>query len=468
MKTLYKLRMTERQHQYIMRHLFPGDGCEAVTVAVCGVGEHSGRRCRRKVFVVHEIRHVPYGDCSHRSAERVTWSTSTLRDLMQGAVEKGFVVLKIHSHPDGTVQFSELDNHSDSELYESVAGWLQRENSLISAIMLPNGRMFARAWESPSRFRPIESVLVVGDEVSIWFPNEVFHDLDADHFQKRTEQTFGRATTTLLSRLSIGVVGVSGTGSPLVEMLYRLGVGHLVLVDNDVVEGKNVGRIYNSTLRDAARRRYKTDVLARAIKNSRLPTKVTALHTDLYQESTLRRIAQCDMVFGCMDSIDGRDLLNKLSVHYLIPYLDLGVHLEADGEGGVDIVSGAVHYVAPDGPTLLDRKAYTSDRLKASLLKRANPGQYEQLRDEGYIKGVQEDRPAVISINTLIASIAVNDALARLHPYRWFPNGDVKVHRLNVSDACWQYDAGTAGPSSLGRYVGRGDVTPYLREVYVR
>ncbi|WP_308160861.1 hypothetical protein [Bacillus sp. ISL-77] len=36
----------------------------------------------------------------------------------------------------------------------------------------------------------------------------------------------------------MGVVGVSGTGIPVVKQLHRLSVGELVLVDGDGVEEK--------------------------------------------------------------------------------------------------------------------------------------------------------------------------------------------------------------------------------------
>jgi len=31
-----KLRLTQKHHATIAAHLFPGDGCEAVAVALCG------------------------------------------------------------------------------------------------------------------------------------------------------------------------------------------------------------------------------------------------------------------------------------------------------------------------------------------------------------------------------------------------------------------------------------------------
>lgn len=68
---------------------------------------------------------------------------------------------------------------------------------------------------------------------------------------ERTLQAFARNTTHYLSNLTVSVAGVSGTGSIVPEQLTRLGVKRLVLVDNDVVEARNLGRILNSTTKDA-------------------------------------------------------------------------------------------------------------------------------------------------------------------------------------------------------------------------
>ena len=57
--------------------------------------------------------------------------------------------------------------------------------------------------------------------------------------------------------------------------------------------------------------------------------------------NTVRAVAGCDVVFGCMDSIDGRHLLNKLATFYVIPYFDPSVKLEADGTGGGDAAENA-------------------------------------------------------------------------------------------------------------------------------
>ena len=181
--------------------------------------------------------------------------------------------------------------------------------------------------------------------------------------------------------------------------------------------------------------------MATGIARMGFGTEVEIIPEDLATPRAVKAVAECDVVFGCMDGVEGRHLLNRLAAFYLLPYFDLGVKLVADGKGGIDEALGAVHYVRPDGTTLLDRKVYTAEHLKAAGLRRTDPKAYRAQVEAGYIKGVEEDRPAVISINMQIASTAVNEFLARLHPYRYDDNAEFRrraceLHRRRILSAC--------------------------------
>src|SRR6185437_14247824 len=95
-------------------------------------------------------------------------------------------------------------------------------------------------------------------------------------------------------------------------------------------------------------------------------------------------------------------------------------------------------------------------------LQRTDPAAYSDLVDEGYIKGVAEDRPAVIQLNMLIASFAVNELLARLHPYRLDPSGDFAVRRISLSHGIFETASDGDACPALAKHVGRGDVEPLL------
>jgi hypothetical protein len=163
-----------------------------------------------------------------------------------------------------------------------------------------------------------------------------------------------------------------------------------------------------------------------------------------------------------MDGVEGRHLLNRLAAYYLLPYFDVGVKLVADGHGGIDEAAGAVHYVRPDGSTLQDRRVYTSEQLKAAGLRRTDPKAYREQVKAGYIRGVEEDRPAVISINMQMASSAVNEFLARLHPYRYEDNSDFAAVRRSFIQGTEYRESESAPSGVFFRQLGKADVRPLL------
>ena len=419
-----KLRLSQRDHATLRQHLLPGDGLEAVAVALCGRRRSRSDHC----LTVRSVVPIPYDECKVRTPDRVTWSTQRLILLLEEAEKRDLGILKVHSHPGGYTQFSPVDDESDSDLFNSVFGWTDSEFPHASAVMLPDGRMFGRAILPNGSFQPLDSVLVPGDDIHFWTP-ECGGSTPA--FTQRHAQLFGSGTTRRLRDMAIAVVGCSGTGSPVIEQLARLGVGRLVLVDSDRVEERNLNRILNATREDAYLRRPKVEVMARAIAHMGFATEVEIIFEDLATPRAVKAVAECDVVFGCMDGVEGRHLLNRLAAFYLMPYFDVGVKLVADGLGGINEALGAAHYVRPDGSTLQDRRVYTAEQLKAAGLRRTDPKAYREQVKAGYIKGVEEDRPAVISINMQMASTAVNEFLARLHRYRYDENADFSVVRTS-------------------------------------
>lgn len=450
--TRVSVTMTEAQHSDLHRHLFPGDGLEAVALLLCG--RRAGRRHR---LFVREVIPIAHDQC-RRTADRVTWSTELLPALLERADKKGMSVLKIHGHPDYR-QFSEIDDVADNALFPSLYGWLGGEHPLGSMIMMADGDLIGRVCEPDGGFTPFESTAVVGDDIKISFahPSEEVPD-----FGERIAQSFGKGTFELLRHMKIGVVGCSGTGSPVIEMLARNCVGALVLVDPDTVEGRNLNRILNTSSEDARARRPKVEALKRAIDAMGLGTQVDVFAETIFERNVVEALADCDVLFGCMDSVDGRHLLNRLAAFYMIPYFDLGVKLEADGTGGVEQVCGSVHYLKPGGSSLLSRHVYSGEQLRAAGLKRTDPASYRNLLEEGYIKGVAEDRPAVIQLNMLIASFGVNELLARIHPYRLDPNSDFAVRRISLSHGIFETESDGEPCPSLTKHLGRGDVEPLL------
>ncbi len=457
------LSMTGDQHKRLRRLLFPGDGMEAVAIALCGRRE--GRRRHR--LVVRAVEGIPAEGYSERKSVRVTWRPESIEPLLERAASERLSVIKVHSHPTGYGGFSETDDAGDNRLLPMIRGWIEAGIPHGSAVMLPDGQMFGRILDADGVMKPIAAINAVGDDLDFWYPDA--GSVEMPSFVASHAQIFDEGTIERLRRLSVAVVGCSGTGSPMVEQALRLGVGEIVVVDDDRMEDRNVNRILNSTMDDVREKRRKVDVLGDAIERAGLGTRVIRLAKNLWDPEVVRAVAECDIVFGCMDTVDGRFLLNTLATYYTIPYFDIGVRLDTVREGPrkADIreVCGTINYLQPGRSSLMSRGLFTMKQVAAAGLRRNDPAAHAlQVRD-GYIAGVEEHRPAVISVNMLAASLAANELLARLHPFREEPNSNYASVIFSLSSMEIIAEAEEGCCEILSKNVGAGDRTPLLRQI---
>ncbi len=453
-----QLRISGLHHEVLKHHLLPQDGREAVAVALCG--RHNSES--GKILMVHDLTLIPHNECYTREWDLLCWPTQRIISYFERIAKNDLAILKIHSHPGGYEKFSNVDDASDYEFFDSVFGWATTNEPHASAVMLPEGKIFGRFFFDDLHHEPINNVSVSGDIIHHYKKR---NNYTIDEFALRTIQAFGEKTYQSLKGMSVGIVGCSGTGSPLIEQLVRLGVGKIVLIDPDTVELKNLNRIFHTTVESAKKHQPKVEVIAKAIKTIGLGTEVVSFQMNLYDSiAALKSLIECDTVFGCMDSVDGRHLLNQLCSFYLIPYVDLGVKLEADGNGGIEKIVGTVHYIQPGKSSLLSRGQYTTEDVRAAGQYRKNPAEYKKLKKEAYIKKISVNNPAVISVNMQIASHAVNEFLNRIHPYKaehpkQYAASTIDVtegYIVNVPESDFRTD------SYLLKRIGRGDTVPFL------
>lgn len=454
------LSLSGDQHEHLKNFLFPGDGKEAVAFLLCG------RRAgdRRERLLVREVHDIPYDHCSERTPALVTWQPDYIAPMLDRAAEEGLSVVKVHCHPTGFAAFSPTDDKGDARLLPMIRGWVEADVSHGSVVMLPDGEMFGRVLRSGEKLEPIDCIAVAGDDLHFWYAE--CGGAGSRNFAASHAQAFGEGTIERLQRLSVAVVGVSGTGSPVIEQLIRLGVGELVIVDDDRMEERNVNRVLNSTMQDVENKRRKVDVLGEAIERSGLPTRVVRIHQNLWNPEVVRAVAQCDVLFGCMDSVDGRFLLNALATHYTLPYFDIGVRLQAfpsgPQKGRIREICGTVNYLRPGRSSLMSRGLFCMNEVAASGLRRNDPDAHGQQVKDGYIRGAAVQRPAVISVNMFASSLAVTEFLARLHPFREEPNNVWGATTFSLASMELFAEPERGICRILAGNVGKGDVKPLL------
>ncbi len=450
-----RLRLTGGQVRRLHAHLFHDDK-EAVAIALCGQRRGTGHQ-----LLVHKLILIPHEDCDVRSATTIAWSTDLIIPALVEANRRGWSVVKFHSHPGGYNAFSEQDDRSDAALFPSISGWIDHEVRHASVVMLPDGTMFGRTVDNLGQFQPIDAIVVAGEALKIWRYADVTGYgpiAPTPTYALRHARAFGAITTRRLSGLTVALIGCSGTGSIVIEQLYRLGVGRLVIIDPDVVKDHNLNRILNSTATDAKAKRPKVQVIHDALMKVGLGPEILPIARSLYSAEAIKAVAECDIVFGCVDSAEARYLMNRIAAFYVLPYFDVGVALDADNGGRITQVCGYIHYVQPDLSSMVSRGAVSMEDVRAEGERRRNPDHYAELRRAGYIRNVKEDRPAVMSVNAVFSGLIVNEFLARLHDFRDDPGDLYATIGFSLSQMAIYPEAETGTPCRLfARHVGRGD-----------
>ncbi len=117
----------------------------------------------------------------------------------------------------------------------------------------------------------------------------------------------------------ICVVGVGGLGSPIVTQLTAMGVGHLRIVDRDVVELSNLHRqiLYN----DADIGQVKVEAAARKLGAMNPGVEIEPMPVSVNEYTAPKIVEGCDVVIDGLDSVMARYALNDACLDAKIPYV---------------------------------------------------------------------------------------------------------------------------------------------------
>lgn len=350
-----------------------------------------------------------------------------------------------------------MDDAADAKVLGSLYNCVDSAAPHGSAIMFPGGSIKARVMNRDGSFTPVQRVLVAGDRISLF--DEAGADFHLTEYQKKTEQVLGKGTLRLIRSLRIGVVGCSGTGSPVIELLMRHSVGELVLVDFDIIKGGNLNRMIMSRLKDADEKKPKVERYKEWADEAGLETRIIAIQKNVEDDEAIEALSSCDIIFGCVDNLEARHFLNKICTAYLIPLFDLGVGITLDSKnlGGISHAIARAHYVQPDKAGLLDREAFTGDALAAEDYKRTNPEYYKEQVNAGYLDRVGEDQPAVMSLTMDAALLGVQDMLARLQGFRLDEDKEFEMQERSITHGYYRHSGQPGENKALKRFFALGD-----------
>jgi molybdopterin/thiamine biosynthesis adenylyltransferase len=303
----------------------------------------------------------------------------------------------VHSHPGSKAPtFSEIDSAGEKHLAKFLA---HRHPSLAhAAVVISEGGLCARRLGTDEYIR----VVALGMYYEVLFDKTALSSLGSKVFDRQV-RAFGSAGQEALQRLRIAIVGLGGTGSVVAQQLAHLGVRDFILVDPDVLEPTNLNRIPNATPDDVGR--SKVEIAAGYIKTISKDAAVTSVQGDIIHAETARKLLNADIIFGCTDSHGSRAVLQQVSYQYLIPCVDMGVTITV-AEGRVTHIFGRVQLLAPGLSCLTCDELLDPNEVRRDMMTA-----FERQADP-YIQGEREPAPAVMSLNSTVASLSVTMLLS--------------------------------------------------------
>lgn len=385
-------------------------------------------------LLARQIEWVPDVHYSRREADGLSVASEGYIPALQLAETQGVMPIWLHTHPG--IGSSPMPSHHDHRVDTQIADLFRLRSGAPyygALIVSPTvtGIQFTGHIEQEGA-PPIEMdrMWIVGDRFRLLraLTSEV---VDVPLEFDRNVRAFGGAIQEVLANLRVAIVGCGGTGSAVAEQLVRLGVRDLVAIDPDKVSGSNVTRVYGSTPKDVGS--AKVEVLRQHLTRIAPDAQVEAVPSMLTTETAARRLATCDVVFGCTDDNAGRLVLSRVATYLMTPTIDCGVLLTTDQDGLLVGIDGRVTIVAPGMACLVCRGRIDVARAATELL---TPTERTRRIDEGYAPALPGIEPAVVTYTTLVAATAVSELLERLIGYGPIPRPSeilLRCHEREIS-----------------------------------
>jgi hypothetical protein len=374
------------------------------------------------VLVTDVMESAP-GDFDRQEHSALSFTSNYLRRALLAVRQQGLAgFITVHTHPlsDGRVQFSGYDDTNDPELMANLYD-LQPEG-LFGSMVLGKSSAEARLWTPELRCIALEELIVVGTQYRS-FPLDGVSSKQHPHpaaIFDRGLAVSGAGALHQMSRMRFGVIGISGTGSLMVELLLRAGAGEVDLFEFDAIDETNLNRILHSRRVDADGTVLKTERTVEVIAESGLATRVVVIEGgDIRDTSVADQLRGCDVLFGCVDREWPRLILSEVTYQYLVPLIDMGTEIGVAPDGTeLQSLDSRVSYVVPGNPCLLCAGIVTNEGLR---LEGLSDEQLERTIAQGYCKDIRMKAPAVMDLNMRAASYAMLLLRHLLQPFMCTP-----------------------------------------------
>lgn len=278
----------------------------------------------------------------------------------------------------------------------------------------------------------------------------------------RNERLFGAAGQARIRRTAVAVVGVGGLGTHVVQQLALLGVGGLALVDGEEIDVTNRNRYVGVLHDDPIPGTPKVLVGERLAHGIDPGIAISKVQKSVISVEGFEAVKSATHVMACLDTDGVRLVVNELCAAYEIPLFDLASDVPVQDAGEPLRYGGRVIYAAGHGCPVCRGQL---DLAEAQLVLGGQRARAE--RDRLY--GVRREDlsgagPAVVSLNGVIASLAVTEFMVDTTGMR--PAHGMLTYRGYLGAVTVAKDPPAEGCFYCAKVRGRGadaDVGRYLR-----
>ena len=209
--------------------------------------------------------------------------------------------------------------------------------------------------------------------------------------ERYLRQSFlGQDSDGLISRCTVGVIGLGGGGSHVVQQLAHVGFQNYVIYDDDVVEETNLNRLIGGKSFDVPAGTPKLHVAKTMIYG--LQPQATVKGFSCKWQANPEPMRECQIVIGCVDGYQGRQELEAACRRYLMHYVDVGMDVHGTEPS---VIGGQIVLSSPGGPCMWCMGFLTQEKLS----------------EEAALYGEAGGRPQVVWPNGVLASTAVGLAV---------------------------------------------------------
>jgi hypothetical protein len=391
----WSLTLPPRLWVDLTNHLFQDDGDEhgAVLLAGRADGPRGPRLLARHLHLALDSIDYIAGRYGHRAL-----TPSFVREAAVRARDEQLAYLAVHCHAGlDYAGFSQVDLASHQRGYPAL---VQITGQVVGGLVFTPHAAAGDLWLPDGSRAELAEVIIPGGNLLRLRPSPTAAAA-AEPLWERQARLFGDVGQQTLGRLRVAVVGLGGVGSILVELLARLGVGHLVLIDHDTVDKTNLPRLIGAEADDIAK--PKTLLAARNARRANPDIQLTTIQTRVEHPTARRALTGCDWIFLAADSEAARHWINAAVHQHLVPATQAGVKIPIASDGAVGIVHAVTRFLTPGSGCLWCNRLIDATELAIEML----PDHQRHLAR--YVDEVPV--PSVIALNNLAAAEAADHFL---------------------------------------------------------